>query len=815
MSSSFKLISHPDRTLEEHLNSCNDISRKLLEMKFISDNFFPVSELEKWRKLVVFFHDLGKATDFFQNKIIKATLAEKGNERFIAENRSYIDFFCKEKQANAEKESGTFEALDSHAKIGAYLQLQNCETEDFVIRAVLINIVNRHHGNLPDWEPQGKNPFFLTESDLEKFTKQIEYLNFDLFSDIIVPQNLKILKDNWQELIKPYQKLLLISKTKRELKNANTYQYFFLQHFLFSLLLSADKGDVMLTKKNVIVPNIRFQHDLIDNYKQFKFKDSEQKPIDKERENAYREIAKNIKKYSGENFFSITLPTGLGKTFSAYNAAIILQNEIKKYNPRIIYCLPFTSIIDQNSNVFSEIATHGKIPNWHIAKHHYLSDYNENYSGENISFPESEYLTEGWEQDFVITTFVQLLESIFTNKNRALRKFHNMANSIIILDEVQNIPPKYYLVIEDIFVKMAEYFNTKFIFVTATQPVVFSENKIIELTDPEKSKTKEYFNNRERILLNQQILKNNSYQPQEIEDLIDVFQKDIENNPDKSFLFICNTIAQSQFVFNELKKRNFETRRFTYLSGSILPYRRKQLIKLIQRRIDNQIPQIIVSTQVVEAGVDIDLDIVYRDFAPLDSINQSAGRCNRNGMKGKGTVKLFNSGKSKIYDDILMQITENIFKDYGAIIEEHEFYSLNQQYFNKVQEKITLLSDEAEDLKNAIKHLQLETVNDKFNLIKEPVYYHNVFIPYSNKSERVWERYQECFKIENNFERKQEIKKVKPQLLQFVTRFPKNKYEPPTHQDDVFLVYVIDWENYYDLNIGFRLDISDKETVLM
>lgn len=809
MSSSFNLISHPDKTLEEHLNNCNVISKKLLEMKFISANFFPISQLEEWRKLIVFFHDLGKATDFFQNKIIKASLSAENNESFIAENRTYIDYFLYEKQNKVEQEFGKIESLDSHAKIGAYLQLQNCESDNSIVRSVLVNVINRHHGDLPNWEPQGKNPFFLADDDMEKLEKQIEFLNLDSFKEILKPHGLSIQKENWKETVKLYQKRLNISKTRKELKKANSYQYFFLQHFLFSLLLSADKGDVMLSKKNVIVPNIRFDENLIDNYKQFNFSTLKQKEIDKEREKAYREIANNIKKYSAKNFFSITLPTGLGKTFSAYNAAILLQNEIKEYNPRIIYCLPFTSIIDQNSSIFNEIATFGNIPHWHIAKHHYLSDYNENYSGENISFSESEYLTEGWEQDFIITTFVQLLESIFTNKNRALRKFHNIANSIIILDEVQNIPPKYYQVIEEVFAKMADYFNTKFIFVTATQPVVFAEKEIIELTDPEKERTKVYFKNRDRIRLEQRLLRENNYQPQKMENLIEIFQNDIENNPEKSFLFICNTIAQSQFVYNELKKQNSETRKFVYLSGSILPYRRKQLIKLIQRRIKNDIPQIIVSTQVVEAGVDIDLDIVYRDFAPLDSINQSAGRCNRNGIKGKGIVNLYNSGKSQIYDSVLMQITENIFKGYKNIIDEKEFYNLNQEFFQKVQKSITFLSDESDILKKAIKNLQLQTVKDNFKLINELNYYYNVFIPYHKKANEVWNEYLDCLEIENKFERKQEIKKIKPKLLQFVTRFPKNRYEPNEKNKDDFIIYEENWQSYYDLITGFNVQKDD------
>ncbi|MBK8562487.1 MAG: DEAD/DEAH box helicase family protein [Saprospiraceae bacterium] len=166
-------------------------------------------------------------------------------------------------------------------------------------------------------------------------------------------------------------------------------------------------------------------------------------------------------------FFSITLPTGFGKTFCAYNAAFLLQKKFATANdgsvPRIIYALPFTSVIDQNDD--------------------YLSLPNKHYDEQELQNDEPEYLAEGWEQEVVVTTFVQLLEGIFTNRNRSLRKFHNMTNAVILLDEVQNVPAKYFEAIELVFKAMAEYFNTKFIFITATQPFLFANEKEVLESD--------------------------------------------------------------------------------------------------------------------------------------------------------------------------------------------------------------------------------------------------------------------------------------------------------------------------------------------
>lgn len=815
MSSSFDLLSHTDRTLREHLNRCNEISRKLLGNKYISSSFFHKEQIHEWLKLLAFYHDMGKASDFFQNKILQATL-ERGEPEFIKHHQPYIEFFRKNKQYNAEELILREPGLDSHARIGAYYLLENIHIEDKIIPNILINVSNAHHGHLPDWEGTATNPFFLSEDRKERLKIQKENLNFSAFNDILAEKDLKCTPEFWNEIVNIYGKNRKINTFLREIRKADTYHYFFLQHLIFSLLLSADKGDVMLSREGKLIHENRlFPKKTIEQYKQYKFPTNNANAIDRERESAFQQIDNNINKHANENFFSITLPTGLGKTLSAYNAAIKLQNivaENKSYTPRIIYCLPFTSIIDQNSAILNDIFSYAQIPKWHIAKHHYLTDFNEQYAGEKLSGQEAEYLSEGWEQDFIITTFNQLLESLFTNKNRALRKFHNMANSIIILDEVQNIPPKYYEVIEDVFSKMAEFFNTKFIFVTATQPIILSENPITELTSPDRVQTKKFFTSKNRIILDQHLLKNNSYHKTDIESLTDIFINDIQNQENKSFLFILNTVASSQYVFNILKEA-FPEVYITYLSSSVLPYRRRQLIKLIQRRIKRSIRQIIVSTQVVEAGVDIDLDIVYRDFAPMDSINQSAGRCNRNGLKGKGVVKLFNSGKSRIYDAILMRITQNILTEMPEEIAENSFYSINQNYFKQVQKSISEVSDEADALKKAIKQLQLETVNKNFTLIKELPYYYNVFIPYHRKAVEVWEAYTACIELEDFFERKEKLRKIKPILLQFVTRFPEKHYEPTS--EPVGTIYREDnWSMYYDLLSGFKLD-KENQTILI
>ncbi len=822
----FELISHPDRTLKEHLDSCNEISAKLLNMKFVSDNFFPKYEIEQLRRLLVYFHDFGKATDYFQHKIIEATFEEK-NTFFIEEQQPYLNFFQENKSPIVSKDFD-FEILSNHARLGAYYVFSNYLNKNLVVEYILFEIVKRHHGYLRNFI-SNKTELLLDSRDVQIIEKQLQHFNFSSYREILKQHYYDISETNWVKIKQRFtdvfevdeMKQYLINEVKKNKKQA--IKYFFLQHYLFSLLLSADKGDMMLKKDSnkwtIIKENELFDVKMIDFYKNRTLKKGE-KAIDIEREDAYQQISINAQKHSGNNFYSITLPTGMGKTFSAYNAAIILQNEFVKQSegkkPRIIYCLPFTSIIDQNSAIITDVVEkfgNGFSPDM-IAKHHHLSNYNETYNNNEIEISEAEYLTEGWEQEFIVTTFVQFLESIFTNQNRALRKFHNMTNAIIVLDEVQNIPPKYYEAIELVFTKMAEYFNTKFIFVTATQPILFSKTKIIELTDNAGERTKYYFEKLARIVIDQTILKRSSYAAQDLEtELLPVFCKDIDQNLGKSFLFIFNTIAQAQTVYNKFCQLYGKEFQILYLSGSILPKRRKQIIQLIKRNIKNNKRQVIVSTQVVEAGVDIDLDIVYRDFAPLDSINQSAGRCNRNGEMDRGTVKLFNTGKyNRIYDSTLMNITLDIFKKLPPLIEENKIYDLSNAYFEGVKNRISDKSNSSETLINAIYNLELETIQKEFKLIRDQDYYYNVYIPYNKEAKKLWGQYCDLNKIDDFFERKQAMKKLKPTLLQYVTRFP-NKYSMDPKKKDSYIVYEKDWEKYYDLRSGYRLDV--KEDTLM
>ena len=809
------LLSHTDRTLAEHLHGCNQISKTLLAQKNLTTHFFDYNTLEQMRLAIVFFHDLGKATDFFQHRIITAIEQETPDKPKIAQfaglHQPYINHFNNHKANNAQTLLLQNHDLGRHAALGSYCVLTNyAHQADTILELIVLQTIKKHHGDLPNYTAE---EFTLAEDHLSNYHQQLTHLNFDAYNHILQPFGFAINYDQFDDITQQFKNSLKLNRRLKTLQEQKTLKYFFLQQFIYSLLLSADKGDVMVDNKLIIQPNRSIPLGLVDAYKKIKFGDIVTKNIDIDRETAYQHIAKNVVTYANNNFFSITLPTGMGKTFSAYNAAFLLQNALLQTQSstqapyRIVYCLPFTSIIDQNEQILSDIFAENGLSTNFIAKNHYLADLKTEYIDQELTYSEAEYLTEGWEQEVVVTTFVQLLESIFTNRNKSLRKFHNITNAIVLLDEVQNVPPKYYPLIEQTFKAMALYFNTKFVFITATQPIIFTNPEdIIELTDPSKTLTKHYFTKQERIVLDVSLWKQGELK---LADFVEHLDADITQNPDKSFLIICNTLKQSQDIFKALK--HFRDTLFYYLSSSILPCFRKQIINQIKYNTANNIRQIIVSTQVVEAGVDIDLDIVYRDFASLDSINQSAGRCNRNGVKGQGVVKLFNLGKaSRIYDATLLDITREVLnQQQSEIIAESNFYNLNNAYFKLVKQRVQDDNDVSKNMLVYMQQLKFKELASNFKVIENTFKSYDVFIPIDEAAKQVWAKYEQTNTIANVFERKRALKQLKPQLMQYVTRFPAYGYEPSHSQKDKGIIYVEDWQLYYSKELGFQKPNED------
>ncbi|PKP54595.1 MAG: CRISPR-associated helicase/endonuclease Cas3 [Candidatus Altiarchaeales archaeon HGW-Altiarchaeales-3] len=806
-----ELKSHPDKSLFDHLENVGNLSKESLESKKLNlDEFVDFETLKDISYLIGVTHDFGKATNYFQE--------------YMTEKDEKVKRKLKNKP---ETHHAFLSSLFTYHVIKNYLCKRNLINKKYYnyLPIICFLVVKKHHGNLGD----AYNETLCGDNAEDIVGKQIDLINFDELN--ILYEKICSGKIGVSDFRVCYKRI--ISEIKSGLKGQrkligklneeNTLFYYFTTFLFYSILLDADKTDAANLKP---IKRGDISADTVDNYKKLKFGEPENK-IDQIREDIYREVISSVDELNLDNdkIMSLNVPTGTGKTLTSLSFALKLKERIKKekgFNPRVIYSLPFMSIIDQNSEVFSDVLDN---PTTNILlKHHHLSDivYTRENEFEDIDTEEdtgkSLLLIEGWNSEIIVTTFMQFFYSIITNRNRAIRKFHNIANSIVILDEVQAIPHKYWLLLKEALKFFAEHFNTYFVFVTATQPLIFNE-KENEIKSLIKNKDK-YFKIFDRVDL---IPKLN---PLSIEDFKVELTENISQNPNKDFLIVMNTINSSkeiyEFIMDELK--NKENSKIYYLSTNIIPKERLKLIKEIKKKTKKR--KIIVSTQLIEAGVDIDVDVVYRDFAPLDSINQVAGRCNRNFGDDKGAVNLVilteeenNKAYYKyIYGSFITDKTRKVFKDFEETagvskdysITEPKFLELNNSYFEKVKEGMS--TDKSNEILDHVKKLEFAELS-KFELIGKTHQKVDIFVEVNGEAEKIWRKYQKIITNEKlkGFERKNEFLKIKKDFYDYVISVSK-KDMGWLVPGEMNLIKNKELEDCYDNKTGFKY--CEKSTIM-
>jgi CRISPR-associated endonuclease/helicase Cas3 len=463
--------------------------------------------------------------------------------------------------------------------------------------------------------------------------------------------------------------------------------------------------------------------------------------------------------------------------------------------------LPFLSIIDQNAHVIEEVfkTSIGEAPTSDLFLiHHHLSDYTYKAKDTEYTTDESEILVEGWDSEIIITTFVQLFHTLFSNKNRAIRKFHKTAGSIIILDEIQSLPHEYWMLFREIAKAMSKYLGTYFILSTATQPAIFEKTKEL-LINGEK-----YFNSLKRTRVKIKI-----DPPKTTSEFAKELIQSLIENP-KSILLVLNTIKSAEELFREVKQPLKDAGYKVYfLSSHVTPYERLERIEQIKKSRDKKV---IISTQLVEAGVDIDLEKVIRDFGPMDSINQVAGRANRNYNLDFGEVEVIRLKDEKnqrylhsyIYDPVLISNTEEILKNEKEIGEDN-FLNLTTQYFKSILE--TTSDDLSQEYINAIRMLDYEKIGE-FQLIKEKGEKVDIFVELNDEASDVWNRYQQIVKITDLRERKRQFLGIRGKFYQYVISVLvyKAKENLPPEVSGIRFISKAQLNEFYDLETGFKLE---------
>lgn len=756
--SSSNLYSHPGILLENHLIGVANLSDLFLSEKPPEIR----TRLNSLSKVIAITHDLGKATKFFQD---------------------YLNADKKEKERLKNQKETKHSLLSAVCAYYLAKELKTCEPYPFFA----FFTVKRHHGNLIDVI----DGILFDNNDIDVLDKQcrsIDDKSFSILAEKLYKVGLPLLlsKESISRWINDFvEESRHIKKYLRKISNgASNY---IILNLLYSILLDSDKSDVVIKDASIFKRPDCIRGNLVDNYKaKASFPLS---PINTLREKAYHEITGSSVNLD-DRIYSINLPTGLGKTLTSLSFALKLREKLKS-SPRIIYSLPFLSIIDQNSNVFESVIRMNAIkPDSNILlKHHHLSEIFYKRGDNEFETDEAKILIEGWNSEIIVTTFVQLFHTLISNKNRSLRKFHRLANSIIILDEVQSIPVKYWMLLRNVLLELSKLMNTYIVFVTATEPLIFDRGEIKAIVNRDF-----YFNSLDRVVV-KPLMK-----PITVNELAGHFTLD----DDKTYLFIFNTISSAKDFYKLIKNKKES---LTYLSTHIIPKERLKRIKEIK---DGKY-KVIVSTQLVEAGVDIDLDVVIRDIAPLDSINQASGRCNRNG-KQKGKVYIVNlkneEGRklaSYIYDATLLDITEKILSNRKEI-KESEFLQLIEEYYLKTKQFVS--QDTSKNLLQAISRLKYDSEDhtdsiESFKLIDDDYNKIDVFIELDVDAHNIWQEYLGLKNVSNVFERKKLFDAIKADFYQYVISIPGNVKNMPPMFEDMGYVNMAILKNYYDEETGY------------
>lgn len=751
--------------------------------------------------------------------------------------------------AHYNKETGEKQHLDNHIRNVAENMITELKSLNFpgisqerlqeiLFKVGLYHDIGKAMRSFQDYLETGKggmekNHAFISAAIFSTFHEKNDLLAYTAFLSIVkhhssINSEVKSNTHDFQQLVSQYQDCYtqlnkehveeinlsgdqLDLKQLEEFINSKTYYIskrrasevaFFLLQYIFSKLIWADKLDsahinfISETKKSSLLD--------VENCLQ-------QKQQEKQEQHKQKELALNDKRtrvkqavlgkvdsltdqeIQESRIFSLTAPTGTGKTLTSVSAALKISERIEKlygYKPRIITALPFINILEQTKTDYEEIFDHVMV---HSSANVYESKLPQD---ETIPLKDRLLLTSAWESPVIITTFVQFFESVLGSQNSWLIKLNKMAGSIVILDEIQALPGKYYPLLGAVIYHLAEYYGTRFILMTATQPeIVASANKIlknkamnaIELLED----SAEYYAElkRTRLIPAFDQVKDN-------ESLVSFVNQ--TRGEKQSAVVVVNTIAQSIEVYNLLK----ETNRVLYLSTNLVSKDRKKVIDEAKQLLENKTPFILVSTQTIEAGVDLDFDIGYRDLGPLESIVQIAGRVNRSGGKDDfSPVYIFDTGTGKsVYKNYHLKQTRDLLKQE---ILENEYADLIQKYYK------ILLADQSYDktIYEAIEKLDYDTI-EQFQLIEDQQDVKTVLVILDDEIEKLVDEYCQLIKKGKlDFNNKAKLS----QLLRIMSQYTVDvrikkliKNRPCTFHEvygvhlDWFVVQQADLKYYYD-----------------
>ena len=571
----------------------------------------------------------------------------------------------------------------NHSLLSAYFFLLNSKFDEIPTLFGFLAIVS-HHGNVVNLMTLAReaNKFFKNQKELEQWEEVA-----GAAKNIKIYSGLSTKKDEFLDRAEKLRQYLVLSQYRDKF----TYEDFINFKSLYSNLIYSDKFEAIFgipKQESKDIPIDVLESDIKNlppNEKRDAFRNFVLNNFDKERK-----------------LFTLTAPTGYGKTLTALNFAL-------KFNKsRIIYALPFTSIIDQTYDIVAKIYKNSDIL---VSKaHHKTTICEENLTKED-RYSKIKFLMESFSGEINVTTLYQLIFALFGNKNKDNVKFNQLKNSVVIIDEAQAIPYNFrkdFILLCEI---ISQRLGTIFIFMSATMPVIKSENfKEISNLD--------YFSKQDRYVIKWLDIGGED----------ELLEKICETASDKNTLVVVNTIKKAQELFTKLRDK------FSCfcLNGYMYDDHKRATIEAVRCAIDKSKVDplaskiLLISTQSIEAGVDLDFDIGFREVSPISSIIQTAGRVNRHFGEICGELYVFpeiSKFTNLIYGD-LYKVSGAILSDLKQKeVRESEILEISNLYFQKISNQLENLH-----IKSEIEKLEFENINQKIEDIMNDNYKQTLII---------------------------------------------------------------------------------------
>jgi CRISPR-associated endonuclease/helicase Cas3 len=507
----------------------------------------------EWARLAGLLHDLGKARISF---------------------RDYL------KRVNGLLDAGYDASDHSHSGAGAVWAVQNLK-----IGRILAYCVAGHHAGLPDWI-DGVTPGGALAVRLQE--------DADILQEAAVAA--------WLEGQEAGLKAVSL-RPPWPFKNDNMSDVSFWIRMLYSCLVDADFLDTeafMAPDKTAVRSHYPMLPELAKRF--FEKLDAKQKSAKDTKVNRIRaeiRVACEQAAILPPGLFSLTVPTGGGKTLSS--TAFALKHALLHGHQRVIYVIPYTSIIEQTADVLRDFF--GKD---NVVEHHSNLDPDKETQ-------QSRLAAENWDAPVIVTTNVQFFESLHACRSSRCRKLHNIANSVVILDEAQLLPPHLLLPCVEAIKQLVAHYKVSMVLSTATQPALPGLNNVREIIPPEMDLYR-------RLKRTDIVIPEDRQTRQTWEEIAEKIKRHTQ------VLCIVNTRRDCRDLYKRIPEGTI------HLSATMCGEHRSRVIAAIKAMLFAGLPVRVVSTQLVEAGVDIDFPVVYRAFTGLSSIAQAAGRCNREGL---------------------------------------------------------------------------------------------------------------------------------------------------------------------------------------